>query len=113
MDALAFRRRRGIRKCEARDVKSAQQISFHQTFRNFLSEMRRRDENVARPSTTRARRFLCIAGNLFTDRRLVHLAHFLRCAGLDAAMQHRSLGTYSEIGVDFEIEQAQHQADYN
>jgi len=51
--------------------------------------MRRENDILARASALNSGNNLCVAENLIVVRRLVHLAHFEGCAGLDAAMHVR------------------------
>ena len=69
--------------------------------------MGRQNDIVARATATHTRKKLCVAENLFVERRLVHPARFLCCARLDAAMHNRTRGTFTEMRFDFGVEQAE------
>jgi hypothetical protein len=75
-----------------------------------LSEIGQQNEKVARAFAARAR-LICAAQKIvFIKRRLVQPARLLHCVHLDAAMHNRNSGTGPQIGFDFGVEQAQHQA---
>jgi hypothetical protein len=68
-------------------------FAFAKTFLNFVSEMGRQSEKIARGSCCAGFNKLCDAEIVLVWRRLVQLARFLRCADLDAAMHNRDRGT--------------------
>jgi hypothetical protein len=75
-----------------------------------LSEIGQQNEKVARAFAAR-NCILCAARKIvFIKRRLVQPARLLRCVPLEAAMHNRNSGTGPQIGFDFWVEQAQHQA---
>jgi hypothetical protein len=98
---LLSQRRRNARSCEAFDRQNALSIPHRSTFPNSLNEIGRESGNVARSTRGAHASSLCDAQNLYDRKRLVPIAHLVRCVDLDAAMQNRGPQTGSQFGFDF------------
>jgi hypothetical protein len=72
-----------------------------------LNEIGRESGNVARSRRGAYATSLCDAINLYDRKRLVLIAHLVRCVDFEAAMHNRSSEIDSRFGFDFRIEQAQ------